>query len=161
MAKKNRTREQLVLGLQEMGRMLSTATVLYHQVIAERLGLSASDHKYADVLLRTGPVTAGEFAELTGLTTGAITGVVDRLEQIGLVRRVKDPEDRRRVIIEIVHDPAIERTFSDLFASLAEATERLARHYTLSQLELIYDYMQRCRTMMEEEQKKLRNRPPA
>ena len=50
--------------------------------------------------MQTGPITAGELAERTGLTTGAITGVIDRLEKAGFVRRVKDPDDRRRVIIE-------------------------------------------------------------
>jgi DNA-binding transcriptional ArsR family regulator len=83
----------------ELGREVSARMVMFHQAIAERLGLNATDHKALDLLGRAGPITAGELAELTGLTTGAITGIIDRLEKAGFVRRENDPKDRRRVII--------------------------------------------------------------
>ncbi|MGH2460296.1 MAG: MarR family winged helix-turn-helix transcriptional regulator, partial [Chloroflexota bacterium] len=74
-----------------LGRELSTAVVLFHEAIAERLGMSATEWKCLDVLGRAGPITARELAEQTGLTTGAITGLVDRLERAGYVRRVPNP----------------------------------------------------------------------
>ncbi|MBE0466472.1 MAG: MarR family transcriptional regulator, partial [Candidatus Desulforudis sp.] len=80
-------------------RELSTVTVFFHSVIAERLGLSLTDHKAFEIIARKGAVSAGELSELTGLTTGAVTGVIDRLERTGFVRREPDPGDRRRVII--------------------------------------------------------------
>ncbi len=64
-------------------RETSTVTILFHQAIADRLGMNVTDHKCAGILARSGPITAGELARRTGLTTGAITGVIDRLEQAG------------------------------------------------------------------------------
>src|SRR3989449_4832514 len=68
------TRAELLAALNEAARRQSTATVLFHAAVAERLGLSATDHKYADLIARQGPMTAGELADRAGLTTGAITG---------------------------------------------------------------------------------------
>src|SRR5262249_43014336 len=72
-------------------RQLSAATIMFHQAVADRLGMNVTDHKCADILERNGPMTAGELAERTGLTTGAITGVIDRLEKAGFVRRAEHP----------------------------------------------------------------------
>ena len=83
-------------------RQMSTGAIMFHQAIADRLGLHATDHKCADLIIRNGAMTSGRLAELTGLTTGAITGVVDRLEARGIARRATDPGDRRRVIVELV-----------------------------------------------------------
>src|SRR5918997_6772224 len=80
-----------------IGSRLSTTTVLFHSAVADRLGVSATDVKCYTILRQTGPLTAGELAERVSLTTGAITGVIDRLERAGLVRRAADPHDRRRV----------------------------------------------------------------
>src|SRR2546428_12497931 len=96
------TRAELLAAMNEAARRKSTATVLFHTAVAERLGLSATDHKYADLIARQGPMTAGELADRTGLTTGAITGVLDRLEPAGGVRRERDPHDRRRVMGDLI-----------------------------------------------------------
>ncbi len=69
--------------MQRAGRELSAATIMFHQAIADRLGLNPTDHKCLDLLASKGLMTAGELAEMTGLTTGAITGVIDRLEAAG------------------------------------------------------------------------------
>src|SRR5262245_6590047 len=106
----------------EVGRKAGTATVLYQSAIAEKLGLSLTDLGCGEILSRTGSITAGELAALSGLTTGAITGVVDRLEKGGLARRVNDPNDRRRVMIE----PVSERFYvvaGDAYRTLAERFE--------------------------------------
>src|SRR4051794_9372852 len=92
-----------------VGFRLSTATVLFHSAIADRLGVGVTDVKCYSILRQTGPITAGDLAERVGLTTGAITGVIDRLEQAGLVRRVRDPNDRRRVVLEVLSNPEHER----------------------------------------------------
>src|SRR5690349_6128631 len=86
---------------EEFGRELSARTVLFHQAVAERLGIGSTDHKCLDIAARAStdqPLTAGQLAELTGLTTGAITGVLDRLEKAGFIRREKHPHDRRQVV---------------------------------------------------------------
>src|SRR5215207_5351058 len=89
-----------------LGFRLSTATVLFHAAIADRVGVSVTDMKCYSILRQAGPITAGELGERVGLTTGAITGVIDRLEHVGLARRVRDPHDRRRVVLELLSNPA-------------------------------------------------------
>ena len=106
-------RSGLLDELQQAGRRLSLATIMFHQAVADRLGLNPTDHKCIDLLASAGWTTAGELAEATGLTTGAITGVIDRLEAAGFVRREDDPNDRRRVIVRVIseaisrHRPAL------------------------------------------------------
>lgn len=108
--------EEELFRFAELGRAGSTFTVLRHARIAERMGLSGTDHKTFDLVIQSGgPLTAGRIAELTGLSTGAVTGVIDRLEKVGLVRRVRDPEDRRKVLVEVV--PGAADRFAPLFAS--------------------------------------------
>src|SRR6478609_7777714 len=72
------------------------------QTVAVRFGLSESDIETLEQLMDLGATTAGRLSEITGLTSGAVTRVIDRLEQAGYVRRVPDPADRRRVIVEVV-----------------------------------------------------------
>src|SRR5688572_7357764 len=80
----------------------SALTVMFHARVAEQMGLSATDEKCLDLAMRAeGPLTAGRIAELSGLSTGAVTGVIDRLERAGYVRRVRDPHDRRKVLVEV------------------------------------------------------------
>src|SRR3954453_3147665 len=120
MSRASRQRAELLAALNDEFRRLSTSTILFHQAIAARLGMNVTDHKCADLLSRTGPITAGELARQTGLTTGAITGVIDRLEKAGFVRRAEDPNDRRRVIIEPLTE-RMDRVIGPLFESMAQA----------------------------------------
>src|SRR5262245_19155826 len=110
------------------GRQLSAATIMFHQAIADRLGLNPTDHKCVDLLVTAGPMTAGELADATGLTTGAITGVIDRLEEAGFVRRADDPNDRRRVILRVI--PKRYRQIGRLFESLSAAAADLGARYS-------------------------------
>src|SRR5580658_1343216 len=84
------------------GRELSNAVVLFHEKIAAHLGLNSAELKCLGLLDQHGPMTAGRLVELSRLTTGAITGVVDRLERAGYVRRERHPTDRRSVIVQPV-----------------------------------------------------------
>lgn len=85
-----------------LGRRFSTATVLFHQAVAEHLGLAPGDHKCLDLLWERGPLTASELAAVTGLTTGAVAGIVARLEASGRLRREPDPHDRRKQVLHVV-----------------------------------------------------------
>jgi DNA-binding MarR family transcriptional regulator len=145
--------ELVALLIQEM-REITTVTILFHQAIADRLGMNVTDHKCAGILARSGPITAGELARRTGLTTGAITGVIDRLEQAGFARRARDSSDRRRVIIE--PDPKrIERKIVPLFDSMSRSAARLFDGYSAEELTLILNFSARMRAMGEEETRKL------
>lgn len=148
-------REIVATMLGEMRRS-STRTVMFHAAIAERLGLNPSDHKCADLICNeVGPVTAGRLAELTGLSTGAITGVVDRLERAGFVQRVPDPQDRRRVVISGCAEgraPDVRHLFIPLMTGMVAVCE----DYTDEELKLIMGFMHRCGEMMDERAHALR-----
>ena len=152
-------RARLLEQMQLAGREVSTATIMFHQAVADRLGLNPTDHKCLDLLVSKGLMTAGELAETTCLTTGAITGVVDRLEQAGLVRREDDPNDRRRVILRVI--PKGYRAIGRLFESLATAVNELCGRYSDRELATILDYMNRSSEMVHEQTLLLRHLKPA
>src|SRR6476469_3064512 len=97
-----KARAALMQELERAVRRSSALGVIFGQTVASRVGISSSDLECLDFLNLEGRVTAGRLAEVTGLTTGAITGVVDRLEKAGLVRRQRDESDRRKVFIATV-----------------------------------------------------------
>ncbi len=136
-------------------RHLATATILFHQAIADRLGMHLTDHKCGDILVQTGPITAGELAERTGLTTGAITGVIDRLEKAGFVRRAKDLDDRRRVIIEPLPE-RIKDQIVPLFQSMGRAIADMCARYNTRELAAVHDFIAGFSQLAYEEAKKLR-----
>jgi DNA-binding MarR family transcriptional regulator len=136
-------------------RRHSGLTVLFHAAVAERLGLGPADHKCLDLLIRLRPMTAGELAERSGLTTGAITGVVDRLHKAGFAVRVADPSDRRRVVIEPVRDK-VETSMGAVFAGIATDTRTMLAHYSADELELLLDFVQRAGELAERHTARLR-----
>jgi DNA-binding MarR family transcriptional regulator len=97
-----KARAALMQELENALRRSSAQGVIFGQTVANTIGISGSDLECLDFLNLEGRVTAGRLAEVTGLTTGAITGVIDRLEKASLVRRERDPADRRKVFIAIV-----------------------------------------------------------
>ncbi len=114
---------------------------LFGQTVAIRFGLSESDVEALEVLLDTGAATAGKLSDLMGLTTGAVTRVIDRLEQAGYVRRVPDPADRRRVVVELIPDrmAAVEATM----ARVGDKSATEIGHYSAAELAVINDFLTR------------------
>src|SRR6266540_2243925 len=109
-------------------RRSQNATDRFDHAVADAIGLNRTDMRCLDVIDREGPVTAGRLAEETGLTTGAITTVLDRLERAGHARRVRDPGDRRRVLVELT--PEARRHAGSYYAEHAALGERLYQRYT-------------------------------
>ncbi|MCD1261719.1 MarR family transcriptional regulator [Paenibacillus athensensis] len=140
---------QLLSGLSDEFRIQSTNTVLFHQLIADYLGLNITDHKCLNYLIDLGPLTAGRLAELTHLTTGAITGVIDRLEKAGFVRRVKDPNDRRRVIIECV--PESMARLQGVFEPLGRMTDEICLSYSEEELVFLLAFMKKINGRFQQE----------
>lgn len=139
-------------------RVASGQSVVHSSTIAERAKINSTDMECLDILAMVGPMPAGRLAEITGLTTGAITGIVDRLEARGYVRREKDPSDRRRVIIQ----PLIEKALADfghLFAPLQESMTRLYARYSDEELALILDFLDQSNVVMREQLARLRDEP--
>jgi DNA-binding MarR family transcriptional regulator len=139
-----------------LGFRLSTATVLFHTVIADRLGVSVTDMKCYSILRQAGPITAGELGERIGLTTGAITGVIDRLEQAGLVRRTRDASDRRRVVLELLSNPAHEQALTQLYAPLGRAIMELVGSYSEAERATILAFITKATAVLDAETTRLR-----
>lgn len=143
-----------------LGRELSARTVMFHEAIAQRIGLSATEHKCLDILSRAGgPVTPGHLAELTGLTTGAITGIVDRLEKAGYVRRERGDTDRRKVLI--YPQPVLQEEFLGAFNELGQAVLDAMAHYDRQQLDVIQDFLTRMIRVMIEQTNRLQKTAPS
>ena len=141
---------ELLESLEDQSRELSTRTVIFHHFIGERLGLNPTDHKCLDVIIRAGmSMTASQLADETGLSTGAITGVVDRLEKAGYVRRKRDPNDRRLVFINPLLDKAMVK-LSPIFDPIKKAGRNLYSKYTDEELTLILDYIISCNQMIQQ-----------
>jgi len=124
-----------------VGRELSTAVVMFHEAAGKRLGVSGTERKLLDVLSRLGPSTAGELAAHTGLTTGAITGVVDRLARAGYAQREPNPRDRRSVIVTRLPNPAGDRLAAEVFAPLGQAIAQMSAEYEPAELAAISRYL--------------------
>lgn len=148
-------RAELIGQLIQTMRETSGQSVLFNQAVAERLGLNATDLRCLDIVGRRGPLTAGQLAELTGLTTGAITGVIDHLEAVGFARRERDPRDRRRVVVRAL--PAHARSVAPLFDSMRDAMVSLCADYSDRDLALILDFYRRLRPILQDETGKLRS----
>lgn len=143
-AKSVRSRQELLrrVGM-ELGREISAQTVFFHEAVARKLGLNATDTRCLDLIARSdgSQVTAGDLGRATGLTTGAITGIIDRLEDAGMVERLRDARDRRKVFVR--PKPEAARRMGVLYGELGKAMGKLASSYKTEELELINDFLER------------------
>jgi predicted ArsR family transcriptional regulator len=124
-----------------LGREFSTAVVVFHEAIGRLLGLSAVERKCIDVLRRLGPVTAGTIGEHTGLTTGAVTGLMDRLEKAGYVRRERDPHDRRKVLVQLLPNERMDAVLAAAFGPFGDDMVKIAARYSGAELRAIADWI--------------------
>jgi DNA-binding MarR family transcriptional regulator len=125
---------------------LSGQSVLFSQTVAQRLGMHPSDLECLGFLADQESVSAGRLSEVTGLTTGAVTRLIDRLERAGYVRRLADSTDRRRVLVE----PIAERVqvISRQYLALQDAFEATFAAYTAEQLDLVLEFLRRTEAAM-------------
>jgi len=155
MATPSRRKSELATRLLEAGRDTGTAALMFHQAVADRLGLNPSDHKCLDLLRSHENSTAGDLADWTGLTTGAVTGIIDRLEQAGFVRREPHPKDRRKVVVQTVAEKLPQ--VCQLFGSMCEQMTSLAARYTEEELKTILDYQVKSAEIFRRETQRLRD----
>src|SRR5215471_5397575 len=135
-------RERLIEEVLAASRASSTLAVFFHASLAERVGLGATEEKTLALLSQLGPLTAGEIASRTGLTTPSVTGLLDRLESKGMVQRVRDPHDRRRVIVEPNQERLAE--LDQAFSSLQESFRELLATYCDDDPATIADFLTRA-----------------
>lgn len=150
-------KEELIQAIIDKRREMSTSTILFHQAVADKLGLHITDHKCLDLIRYYGAMPAGRLAELTGLTTAAVTGIIDRLEQAGYVRRANDPNDRRRTIVELVQNKKLERKIEEIFTPFHEKMRKLLSSYSESELAFLLDALTKSVELTDEESKKLQS----
>ena len=150
------TREDVLAEVAEELRLSGVTNDIADQVVADYLGLNRTDTRCLDIIERLDGVSAGRLASEAGLSTGAVTTVLDRLERAGYARRVQDPGDRRRVLVELT--PAARRELQELFAPLADATTHQLEGYTTDELGLVRDFMRDNRRLSEAHAERVRAR---
>ncbi|HUA48910.1 MAG TPA: MarR family transcriptional regulator [Solirubrobacteraceae bacterium] len=135
------SRADLIERLSDLMRRASTDGLLIHQAIADQLGVGPTDIKCLDAARDEAQLTPGRLAEITGLSTSATTAALDRLERRGFIKRLRDEHDRRRVFV--LSTGQHESETAHLYAPLAAATAEILDHYTIEQLRLIADFLER------------------
>jgi DNA-binding MarR family transcriptional regulator len=152
------TKQQLAQELQDAMRRNAMWTVMLHSATAAKVGINVTDAQCINLLTMDGPMTPGHLAEAVGITTGgAITAVIDRLEEAGLVHRRPDPADRRRVIIEAV--PERIEHMRACFAPIVESSRAIFSKYSEDELEFLIGFAADVRAMMPTVIKEIRALP--
>jgi DNA-binding MarR family transcriptional regulator len=152
----SRERQALLEQLLHEIRANQRATDAVDEAAAEAIGVNRTDSKCIDILEQHGRMSAGELARQSGLTTGAVTAVIDRLERLDYVRRVADPADRRRVLVELT--PRLQRMIEELMGPLGDAGFPLIDRYSDEQLELLIEFTRIGREIQERHAAWLRER---
>src|SRR3954454_17278662 len=173
------SREDVLSEVAEELRLSSVTNDIADQVVSAYLGLNRTDARCLDIIERLDGVSAGRLAREAGLSTGAVTTVLDRLPQrrrpreagfstgavttvldrlarAGYARRVQDPGDRRRVLVELT--PAARRELQELYAPLVDATMRQLEGYTTDEVSLVRDFMRDNRRLNEAHAERVRGR---
>jgi len=135
---RTKTRAALLQELENAMRIVSSQGAMFAKMVADRAGISSADMDCIDFVNVEGRMTAGRLAELTGLTTGAITGVVDRLEKAGFVRRERDENDRRKVFIVPVAQRMME--MGRPYELVKRAMQKQSEAYTDAELKFLIRY---------------------
>jgi DNA-binding MarR family transcriptional regulator len=132
-------RSDLELEIQHRMIQMIAQVVLFNHAANASLGLGASDSQFLTLLRTRGPMTPGQLAVATGLTSGTVTGVIDRLEKASLVRRDRDGEDRRKVLVVPMAD-AVER-LAPIYAGQGAMLQRVLRRRSSGELEVISSFL--------------------
>jgi DNA-binding MarR family transcriptional regulator len=122
-------------------RELATVIIAFQDAVARRLGMTAAERKCAGLIAEHRQVTPKRLAEMTGLSTGAITGIVDRLERAGYAAREPHPHDRRSVVVRALNSDKLNQITLPLFQSLTAAMTELDQRYTAEERALIQHHL--------------------
>ena len=133
------------------------ATDVVDELLCQLLGINRTDARALDILDQHGQMTAGKLAEASGLSTGAITAVVDRLERAGLAQRVADPDDRRRVLVELA-EKARAAAYELMVAPMQAASEPMLDRYSEQDIELLTEFIRTGREIQERHAEWLREK---
>ena len=135
------SRDELLARIGDLVRASQVSADKFDDVASDVMGINRTDHRVMDVVERLGPIPAGKLAEITDLSPAAMTVALDRLESAGLARRVPDPTDRRRVLVEVT--PAAREAAWKIYGPMQEAFIKLMRPYSVADLELLLGYLEK------------------
>src|SRR5687768_16455376 len=133
------TDEDLLLHIRSLSELYAYASIRMHETIGRKAGLSGTDHKYLGFLIQKGEMTAGELATVTGLTTGAVTGLIDRLARKKLLKRQFSKDDRRKVMI-VPNTKNIRALLVPLYKEFRIKSETLIQSFPTAEKKVIAMY---------------------
>jgi DNA-binding MarR family transcriptional regulator len=135
-----RSRTDIEMRIQQDFVRAIAGVILFNHQVSEQLGLGPSDSQFLTLLQQHGQLTPGQLAKATGLSTGTVTGVIDRLERVGLARRDRDPGDRRKVIVSL-DQKQVERKLFPVYAGQAQRLGELLSGFDDKQLEVVATFV--------------------
>lgn len=147
----------LITQIRRLSQQYAYTSIQMHETIGRKSGFSGTDHKYLGFLLQKGQMTAGELANLTGLTTGAVTGLIDRFEKKKLVKRQFDEDDRRKVFI-VPDTEKIMAILEPLYKEFRNNSEKLIASFPEKELEILEAYFSKAIEIMDETTNKLNSK---
>lgn len=140
-------REQLIKTLNEQVRDNGNINVLLVHAIAQHVQLSASEFECASLIRDHGPFTAGELAKRCHISTGGMTGMIDRLERAQLVERISDPNDRRRVVVRGIENVPLQRKIQELYRPMQEAFDTILDGHSDEEILFLVQFMEKVNAM--------------
>ena len=139
----------IITRIRKLVQQYAYTSIQMHEAIGRKAGLSGTDHKYLGFLIEKGQMTAGELSNLTGLTTGAVTGLIDRFEKKKLVKRKFADDDRRKVFIE-PNTKNIMAVFEPLYKEFRKKSEKLTATFSDKEIKIIETYFSKAIEIMNE-----------
>ena len=139
----------IITRIRKLVQQYAYTSIQMHEAIGRKAGLSGTDHKYLGFLIEKGQMTAGELSNLTGLTTGAVTGLIDRFEKKKLVKRKFANDDRRKVFIE-PNTKNIMALFAPLYKEFRSKSEKLTASFSDKEIKIIETYFSKAIEIMNE-----------
>lgn len=149
--------KEVIKQTRKLSQLYAYTSIQMHEAVARKAGLSGTDHKYLGFLIEKGQMTAGELASLTGLTTGAVTGLIDRFEKKGLVKRQFAEDDRRKVIIQ-PNTSTIMALLEPLYKEFRNKSEKLIASFSHEEIKILETYFSKAIDIMDETTNKLNNK---
>ncbi|MDL5051410.1 MarR family transcriptional regulator [Oscillatoria amoena NRMC-F 0135] len=131
-----------IIEVRKISQQYAYSSLQLHEAVSKKAGFSGTDHKYLGFFIQKGSLTAGELADLTGLSTGAVTGLIDRFEKKKLVKRSFDKNDRRKVVV-VANTNKIIALLEPFYAEFQHETEKLLASYTENEIETIASFLEK------------------
>lgn len=147
------TKEEIIR-IRKLSRQYAYTSIQLHESIGRKIGLPGTDHKYLGFLIQKGQMTAGELAVFTGLTTGAVTGLIDRFESKKLVKRQPDKTDRRKIII-VPDADKITKLITPFYKDFQDSTDELFSSFSTQELNILEKYFQKALEIMDRKIEKI------